>query len=235
MIQLNQFYNMDCMDGMRELPDKYIDLLIADPPYFKGPNNRRYYGSEINSLGIAATIYPTIDTWDIPTPEYFQEALRVSKNQIIWGCNYFDYRFGSGRIVWDKCNGANSFSDCEIAYCSLHDSIRLFRFMWNGMMQGKSIAEGWITQGDKSKNEKRIHPTQKPVALYDWILKKYLPDGGTVLDTHVGSASSLIACEKAGVAYIGFEKDTGMYCLARDRLEESQEYLKAQQNQISLF
>ncbi|MFR9027643.1 MAG: DNA methyltransferase, partial [Clostridium sp.] len=123
-------------------------------------------------------------------------------------------------IVWDKCNGSNSFSDCEIASCSLHDSVRLFRYMWNGMMQGKSIEEGWIQQGNKKLNEKRIHPTQKPVNLYRWLVQKYVQPGWKVLDTHVGSASSLIAYEEAGIPYVGFEIDPKRYELSKQRLEE---------------
>ncbi len=154
-----------------------------------------------------------------PTKEYFDELFRVSKNQIIWGCNYFDYIFPStGRIVWDKCNGKSTFSDCEIAYCSSHDSVRMFRFMWNGMMQGKSIEEGHIMQGNKKLNEKRIHPTQKPVTLYEWLLTKYAREGDIILDTHVGSGSSLIACERLGFEYIACDIDPFYFAAANERI-----------------
>ena len=143
----------------------------------------------------------------------------MSKNQIIWGVNYFQYNFAPGRIVWDKVNGQSSFSDCEIAYCSFHDSVRLFRYMWNGMMQGKSISEGHIQQGNKSLNEMRIHPTQKPVNLYIWLLHNYASDGDKILDTHVGSASSLIACKELGFEYVGCELDKNIYNLSKQRLE----------------
>ncbi|MDO4285190.1 MAG: DNA methyltransferase [Eubacteriales bacterium] len=145
---------------------------------------------------------------------------RVSKEQIVFGRNYFDWHFPPGRIVWDKCNGKSSFSDCEIASCSLHDSIRLFRYMWNGMFQGKSINEGWIQQGNKRLNEKRIHPTQKPVNRYRWIASRYLRLGMMVLDTHVGSASSLIAYQEAGINYVGFEVDPRRFAAAANRLQE---------------
>ena len=168
----------------------------------------------------------------MPGKEYFDELLRVSKNQIIWGVNYFDYSFGSGRIVWDKVNGQSSFSDCELAYCSLHDSTRLFRYMWNGMMQGKSISEGHIQQGNKKLNEIRIHPTQKPINLYRWLVQKYARKGDKILDTHVGSASSLIAFEEAGFEYVGFEKDPIMFEKAKNRLEE---YKRESLKLISLF
>lgn len=212
------YYNMDCMEGMRQFPDKYFDLAIVDPPYFSGPEKRGYYGRTISPIGVQR-IYKTSAEWSVPNKSYFNELARVSKNQIIWGCNYFNYQFGPGRIVWDKCNGESSFSDCEIAYCSMHDSVRLFRYMWNGMFQGKSISEGTVQKGDKKLNEKRIHPTQKPVALYEWILSKYAKEGDIILDTHVGSASSLIACHNTNHKFVGFELDKHYYELSKQRLD----------------
>lgn len=210
------YYNMDCIVGMKNFPDKYFDIAVVDPPYFSGPEKRNYYGQTVSPIGVRRYYKPS-DEWEIPNKSYFDEVYRVSKHQIIWGCNYFNYPFGPGRIVWDKCNGKNSFSDCEIAYCSMHNSVRLFRYMWNGMMQGKSIAEGYIQQGNKRLNEKRIHPTQKPVNLYRWIIKKYIQRGWKVLDTHTGSASSLIAYSEAGIKYVAFEKDKYMYDLSMQR------------------
>ncbi|WP_243173256.1 DNA methyltransferase [Clostridium beijerinckii] len=219
---------MDCMEGMKEVPEKYFDLAIVDPPYFNGPNKRQYYGRRISKLNIRRKDYSEIKEWDIPGEQYFKELLRISKNQIIWGINYYDIYLGSGRIVWDKVNGASSYSDCEIAYCSVHDSTRLFRYMWNGMNQGKSISEGHIMQGDKSKNEKRIHATQKPVNLYKWILMNYANPGDKILDTHVGSASSLVACHEMGLDFLGFELDKNMHELAGKRLFDSM-------NQMNMF
>lgn len=213
------YYNMDCMDGMKEFPNNFFDLAVVDPPYFSGPERRGFYGRKISPIGVQR-VYRKSAEWDVPNAEYFQELLRVSKNQIIWGCNYFDYHFDPGRIVWDKCNGDSDFSDCEIAYCSMHDSVRLFRYMWSGMFQGKSISEGHIQQGNKKLNEKRIHPTQKPKALYDWIFGRYAQRGMKVLDTHVGSASSLMAAHDAGLQYVGFENDKYYYDLSKERLEE---------------
>lgn len=213
------YYNMDCMDGMQEFPDNYFDLAIVDPPYFSGPEKRRFYGRRISPIGVQR-VYQESAEWTVPDKAYFDELFRVSKNQIIWGCNYFDYHFPPGRIVWDKCNGSSSFSDCEIAFCSFHDSVRLFRYMWNGMMQGKSIEEGYIQRGNKKMNERRMHPTQKPVLLYEWLLGRYAERGMKLLDTHVGSASSLIAAHDAGLYYIGFELDSHYYNLSKKRLEE---------------
>lgn len=214
------YLNMDCMDGMKEFPDKYFDIAIVDPPYFSGPEKRKYYGCKISPIGVQR-LYKSSAEWKIPDAEYFKELFRVSRRQIVWGCNYFDYHFGAGRIVWDKCNGNSSFSDCEIAYCSMHDSVRLFRYMWNGMFQGKSIAEGSVQQGNKKLNEKRIHPTQKPVNLYRWIVQRYkIPPEWKILDTHVGSGSSLIAFRENGNLFVGFEKDGYMHRLSSERYEQ---------------
>lgn len=220
------YYNKDCMDGMKEFPDGFFDIAVVDPPYFSGPEKRGSYGRKVSKIGVERSIYRKIEEWQVPQKEYFDELFRVSKEQIVWGCNYFDYPFGSGRIIWDKCNGKSNFSDCEIAYCSMHDSVRLFRYMWNGMFQGKSMAEGYIQKGNKQLNEKRIHPTQKPKVLYDWLFGKYTTRGMKLLDTHVGSASSLMAAHDAGLRYVGFEKDAYYYKISAERLNE----YKAQMN-----
>lgn len=155
--------------------------------------------------------------WNIGGGAYFDELRRVAKHYIVWGCNYFSYEFASGRIVWDKCKKGTSFSDCELAATDLFNTVRLFRFMWNGMLQGKSVAEGHIMQGNKKLNEQRIHPTQKPVALYDWIFQNYAAPGCRVLDTHLGSGSSRIAAYEAGVDFIGFEIDPIYYAAEEQR------------------
>lgn len=195
------YYNMDGEKVLEQFPDKFFEIAVVDPPYFSGPEKRGYYGRAISPIGVQRHYEPSVE-WKVPDRAYF------------------DYPFGSGRIVWDKCNGASSFSDCEIAYCSLHDSVRLFRYMWNGMMQGRSIREGHIQQGNKRLNEKRIHPTQKPVNLYRWIVRKYIKSGWKVLDTYVGSASSLIAYHEARLDFWGFEKDKHMYGISKQRYEE---------------
>ena len=214
-----EFICGDCMNFLPDFPDNYFDVAVVDPPYFSGPEKRGFYGRKISPIGVQR-IYKVSEQWNIPNQEYFDQLFRVSKNQIVWGCNYFEYSFPTGRIVWDKCNGNSSFSDCEIAACSFHDSVRLFRYMWNGMLQGKSIAHGEIMQGNKKLNEKRIHPTQKPVNLYRWICHKYLQKGMKILDTHVGSASSLIAYEEYGLEYVGYEINKDYYDSAQKRLNE---------------
>lgn len=221
---MNFAYNMDCLSAMQQMPDKYFDLAVVDPPYFSGPERRNFYGCQVSPIGVQR-IYKQSEVWQVPDERYFDELRRVSKQQIIWGVNYFNYSFSPGRVVWDKCNGASSFSDCEIAYCSLHDSVRLYRYMWNGMCQGKSITEGYIMQGDKSKNEKRIHPTQKPVALYAWLYQQYAKPEDKILDTHLGSGSSRIAAWKLGLDFVGFEIDKYYFDLQEQRFAEEQQQL----------
>lgn len=216
---LNAAYNMDCMDAMRAMPDGAFDLAIVDPPYFSGPERRGYYGSRVSKIGVHRD-YPISPAWKIPGQAYFDELRRIAKRYIVWGCNYFDYGFAPGRIVWDKCNGSSSFSDCEIAATNCHNSVRLFRFMWNGMCQGKSISEGTVMQGNKALNEQRIHPTQKPVALYTWLLQRYAKPGWKILDTHLGSGSSRIAAYDLGFGFVGYEIDPQYFAAQEKRFAD---------------
>lgn len=213
---------MDCMEGMKEFPDKYFDLAIVDPPYGIGIMSMNYTKSgAVRTHGYAAAYrrdYRKQSQWDIkPNEAYFHELFRVSKKQIIWGGNYFTDVLppSKGFIVWDKrCadNMRNDFADCEYAWIAEGLGVaRVFRFVWNGMIQG-----------DMKSKEERFHPTQKPVALYKWILNNYAKDGDIILDTHVGSASSLIACRETGHKYVGFEIDEEYYTLARKRLDASE-------------
>ena len=207
--------------------DEVLNLVnkLDEPKKVKVPQFVAEHIKCAKEIGVSR-LYGETSEWEIPNKDYFDELFRVSKNQIIWGVNYFDYSFGPGRIVWDKVNGQSSFSDCEIAYCSLHDSTRMFRYMWNGMMQGKSISEGHIQQGNKALNEVRIHPTQKPINLYLWLLQTYAKDGDKILDTHVGSASSLIACQELGFEYISCELDKDIFNLAKQRLDDYEKKIK---------
>lgn len=208
------FYNMDCMEGMKGFPDKYFDLAIVDPPYGIGYDTKAAEASGKRSInGAAAKRDYHSSGWDsrIPDYGYFVELFRVSKNQIIWGGNYFQLPPSKGFICWDKrFEGiTRTFADCEYAWCSKELGVaRMFRYVWDGMIQG-----------DMKNKEQRIHPTQKPVALYKWILKNYAKAGDKILDTHVGSASSLIACYDMGFEYVGFEIDPEYYKQASERLE----------------
>ena len=203
------FYNMDCMEGMKEFPDKYFDIAIVDPPYFKEVERSNYFGKDVSSTNVKRLNHHS-EHWGIPDKQYFDELFRVSKEQIIWGCNYYNYTFPrSGRLIWDKVNDSSTFSNCEIAYCSLIDSVKIFRYMWNGMLQQ-----------DMKHKEKRIHSTQKPIALYSWITDRYTKPDDIILDTHVGSASSLIAFHRMKRKYVGFEIDKYYYDLAKKRFDE---------------
>lgn len=224
---ISESYNLDCMEAMRQMPDKCFDLAVVDPPY-----GRREHGGKCRSGFVrqknGSKLYVSDGgyekkAWDLQTPshEYFSELQRVSKNQIIFGCNYFtDETFGCGRIIWDKCNGDSDQSDCEIAYNSMTTRVDLFRYMWSGMMQGKSMTEGHVMQGNKRLNEKRIHPTQKPSVLYAWIFQKYEKEGWKILDTHLGSGSSRIAAYNAGLDFVGFEIDNDYFHAQRRRFNE---------------
>jgi site-specific DNA-methyltransferase (adenine-specific) len=209
----------DCMEYMRAQPDRAFDLAIVDPPYFDGPNKSGYYGKGFSSLGVQrAKHYDTLPVWSVPAREYFDELQRISKHQIVWGANHFADRFNAASpswIVWDKVNGESSFADVELAYCSMDRAARLFRYVWNGMHQG---AYG----GNKAKNEPRIHPTQKPVALYAWLLMEYSAPGQRVLDTHFGSASSAIAANQCGVEFVGTEIDPVMFEAACTRVRAAE-------------
>ena len=188
------FYNMDCIIGMKQFPDKYFELAIVDPPY----------GININSSGRLGHYGGKGKTWDSQTPDnaYFDELFRVSKNQIIWGGNYFNLPPTRCFCIWDKQQPENvSFASCEFAWTSFDASAKTFYF------------------SPLRDNGGRIHPTQKPIKLYEWLIIKYAVKGDKILDTHVGSASSLIACHNLGFDYTGFEIDKHYYDMASDRLE----------------
>jgi site-specific DNA-methyltransferase (adenine-specific) len=203
------------MELMRSFPDKYFDLAVVDPPYGIGEDGAKNHS---RSNATKATLY-TAKNWDnkIPSNEYFAELKRVSKNQIIWGGNYFGLPASSCWIVWDKDNSGD-FADCELAWTSFNTAVRKYKFRWNGMLQG-----------DMANKEHRIHPTQKPVKLYDWIFKNYLPTGGKVLDTHGGSMSSVISAIKAG--------NIEMTCseLDKDYFKAAKERILTFQSQLDMF
>jgi site-specific DNA-methyltransferase (adenine-specific) len=189
------FYLMDCMAGMAQFPDKFFELAIVDPPYGLG-------ASVVNSGGRFERYTNKNGNWDteVPTKEYFDELRRVSKEQIVWGGNYFDLPPTKCFVIWDKRQPENvSFASCEFAWTSFDRVAKTFYFRPQGQ-------------------EFRFHPTQKPIALYKWLLTNYAHPGDKILDTHVGSASSLIACHQLGFQYWGFELDADYYKAASDRL-----------------
>lgn len=242
------FYNLDCMEGMKDYPDNYFDLAVVDPPYGGGLTENggcqgwfsKYHqdtaesggGTKYNRFGGRFDRYKSsqaikeltatrrdvglsemeqrtdrkkIITWDTaPDKSYFQELFRVSRNQIIWGGNYFELPPTRCFLIWRKLSISENFSMamCEYAWTSFNDNAKVFEY---------------TPQGRPSDN--RFHPTQKPVALYEWILNRYAKEGDKILDTHVGSGSSLIACRNTNHKYVGFEIDADYYRLAKERID----------------
>lgn len=191
-------HNQDCMIGMREFPDKYFDLAVVDPPY--GLPERSGQGAGKLQNRIIQQMHQK--GWDIaPSQEYFNELMRVSKHQIIWGGNYFDLPPYRCAIVWDKVQPWENFSQVEIAWTSISAPATLFKY--------------------DNRTGDKIHPTQKPTKLYEWIYHKFLPDGGKVLDTHLGSGSNRIAAHKAGnIDFTGYELDKDYYEAAEKRYKQ---------------
>ena len=203
MLELNRLYLMDCMEGMKQFPDKYFELAIVDPPYGIGMDGQKE--SICKNPKHNRKLHEKKD-WDnsIPSKEYFKELERVSKNQIIWGANYFVKHLEKGTkgwIVWDKGQHGLTMSDCELAYSSFNVPTRVV-----------------VINRVELLKDSTIHPTQKPIKLYKWLLKNYAKPGDKILDTHVGSASSLIACYDMGFEYIGFEIDKDYYEAAQERM-----------------
>ena len=193
------YYNMDCMEGMKEFPDKYFDLAIVDPPYGLG-DRLTDGGHKKNPMEKYRKSYEQ-KRWDVaPNSEYFCELFRVSKNQIIWGGNYFALPPTRGIICWDKLQMMPTFSRWEYGWTSFDKPSKTYE------------------QRSQENEEKRFHPTQKPVKLYEWLLRNYAKEGDRILDTHFGSLSIGIACEKLGFELTAIELDKDYYQMAKKRL-----------------
>jgi site-specific DNA-methyltransferase (adenine-specific) len=206
--------NCDCMEYMRDIPDNYFGLAIVDPPYGIGED-----GLKNHSRGKFAKAKKYIPkNWDNKTPErkYFIELKRTSKNQIIWGGNYFVENLENSPcwIVWDKDN-TGDFADCELAWTNFKTAVRKFKYTWNGMIQ----------ENMKNK-EVRIHPTQKPIALYKRLLKNYAKPGDKIFDSHGGSFSLAIACYDMGFDLVACEIDKDYYNDAVKRFEQHKKQLQ---------
>jgi site-specific DNA-methyltransferase (adenine-specific) len=201
---------------MSRYPDNYFDLAIVDPPYGIGEDGG---DKKRGTKGIKTPIY-TKKYWDTTTAskKYFKELKRISKNQIVWGANHFIENLmatnSSCWIVWDKDN-TGDFADCELAWTSFKTAVRKFEFRWNGMLQG-----------DMKNKEIRIHPTQKPVALYKWLLDKYAKQGDKILDTHLGSGSIAIACHDYGFDLTACELDKEYFDKAIKRINNHTAQMK---------
>jgi len=202
--------NEDNMQLMARYPDNYFELAIVDPPYGIGFDNKiRDKKSK---------------SWDneIPSDNYFIELQRVSKNQIIWGGNYFPYLWKNGCksfIFWDKDPSVETYSDGELAWSSFNIPAKRFYWAWNGLANGIK---------GRNKDEKTIHPTQKPKELYKWLLDKYAKQGDKILDTHLGSGSIAIACHDYGFELTACELDAEYY-------EKAIQRIKNHTNQQKLF
>jgi site-specific DNA-methyltransferase (adenine-specific) len=199
------------MEAMKEIPDKYFEISIVDPPYggMVEIDGKKKQVVERRGGGHAKKYGNRAKEWDFAPPQkYFDELFRISKNQIIFGGNYFKLPPCRGFIVWDKVNISENFSFamCEYAWTSFDHNAKIFKM--------------------PPQSSERFHPTQKPVALYEWILKNYAKKGDKILDTHVGSASSLIACYNMGFLYLGFEIDEQYYKLACERIREHKRQIR---------
>jgi site-specific DNA-methyltransferase (adenine-specific) len=213
-IELN---NKDCLEAMKQMTDNQFDLAIVDPPYGIDVANDSRFGGKGKKAAAKTKDYSKKD-WDkgVPTQEYFEQLFRVSKNQIIWGINYYPFDFlTGGRLFWDKDVPQDyTKSKGEIAYKSFGHGVDLVKITWHGMLQY-----------DMKNKEHRIHPTQKPVRLYEWILDKYATKGQTILDTHLGSGSIALACHNRGYSLTAFEIDKEYFEAAKKRLEIHQAQL----------
>ena len=207
------------MDYMAQYPDKFFDLAIVDPPYGIGESGN----TNKSRSKLAKSKDYGCKNWDTSSPdkEYFSELMRISKHQIIWGANHFISKMpfdSSCWIVWDKVNGDNDFADCELAWTSFKTAVRQVTFMWHGFMQGADYTGRM--NGNKSENEVRIHPTQKPVKLYQWLLHKFAEPSFKILDTHMGSQSSRIAAYNMGFDYWGSELDPEYFASGCKRFKQ---------------
>jgi site-specific DNA-methyltransferase (adenine-specific) len=219
----SEVFNMDCIEGMKQYPDNYFELAIVDPPYGIGASKIKDYQSQTKDK---ITKY-NVKNWDfnIPEKKYWDELFRVSKNQFVWGGNYFtEFLFPTKDwIVWDKEQPEEMhFAQAELCWCSYGKGLRIFK---------RSIAKDQNrVSNNKSKALQycRIHPTQKPIALYKWLLVKYAKEGDKILDTHLGSGSSRIAAYDLGFEFTGFELD-------EDYFKASEKRFKQHTDQLTLF
>ena len=215
-IERIRMFNCDCEKFMVDVPDNYYDIGIIDPQYGIGADNPSVKNSKAKQkngtyLKVEQKIYKE-KHWDDkpPSKAYFKELFRITKHQIIFGANYFGHvDLSGGRIIWDKLNGKSDQYDCEIAYCSLNIRTDIVYYLWSGFMQGE-VASNDINLamrqiGNKKLNEKRLHPAQKPVKLYKWILDKYAKKGDKILDTHCGVFG--LACACLDMPYMGYSLD----------------------------
>jgi len=206
----SEVYLEDCVKALKRFNDNHFDLAIVDPPYGYRTEQTKNINFRQNSKD-----------WNIaPTNEYFDELKRVSKNQIVWGGNYFPYLWNEiqrGFIVWNKDNPVKNFADIELAWTSFDILPKYYYYAWGGLADGIK---------GRNKIEKNVHPTQKPIPLYSWILQNYATEGDLILDTHLGSGSSRIAAYKGGFNFVGFEIDQEYYEKQEKRFNDFKSQLR---------
>ena len=213
-MDINKIHNQDCLEAMKLMQDNEFDLAIVDPPYGINFGEFNRTNKDSNGNRYKANKYKQ-SNWDneIPKDEYFIELQRVSKNQIVWGGNYFPYLWQKGCkgfIFWYKGNPVPNFSDGELAWTSFNKVAKQFDYRYYGGLEGNT------------SSSKKYHPTQKPIALYEWLLMNYAKEGDKILDTHLGSGSIAIACHNLGYDLTGYELDKEYYDNAIKRIKNHQ-------------
>lgn len=217
----NKIINADCIDILKQLPDKCIDLVLTDPPYGINASSKNFLrqGKQTGKSKCVSGLNYKISNWDkdIPQKQIFEEIKRVSKNQIIFGGNYFvDFLTNSSCwLVWDKLTGDNLYADCELAYTSFKSAVRKYTYLWKGMLQE-----------DMKNKDIRIHPTQKPLKLFEMILKDYSNENDLILDCFSGSGTTAVACHNLKRRFICIEKDYDYWKASVERLENVQAQMK---------
>jgi len=205
--------NEDNMELMARYKDNHFDLAIVDPPFGIGVTKNKRLNNNSNN------------DWDneIPSAEYFKQLKRVSKNQIIWGGNYFIEHLQNTRcyLNWDKLNHSDTYADCEMAWTSFDKNAKIFKYMWDGNRYGFIGAIKGV-----GKKSIRTHPTQKPIALYEWLLMNYAKEGDKILDTHLGSGSIAIACHNLGYDLTACELDKEYYEAAMKRIKQHKQQIR---------
>ena len=218
-LEIDRIYCGDCLDLMREIPDKSVDLVLTDPPYGIGASTASFMrcGQQHGAAKAVSGLNYDPAEWDVSTPPdgTFEEIRRVSRNQIVFGGNYFALPPSSCWLVWDKDNGSNGYADCELAWTSFKTAVRKFKWRWQGMLQE-----------DMRHKEERFHPTQKPVPLFVWILERYSKPGDLVLDPFLGSGTTAIACLRTGRHFIGIEKHEPYFIKAQERIDKERQQVR---------
>ena len=218
--KMNKIHNIDCLEFMKQVPDNYFDLVLTDPPYGISINKMNYVTSgAVKTGGAFRNDYSNHNTeWDnkIPSKDIFTEIKRVSKNQIIFGGNYFtqELEATSSWLIWDKRvedKYSNDFADCEMAWTSYKKPAKIYRFLYSGMIQQ-----------DMKNKDKRFHPTQKPSELFKNIIRDYTDDNFKVFDPFMGSGTTAVACKSLGLDWCGCELEADYVEIANKRLEAVQ-------------